>query len=100
MIDEPPLIAPSVQVKPICDPVVIDGTLARFNGASGEVSMIAPLPSGEKAVEPTTLVAVTLAHTEVPQSMLNGAALSTLTGITQRLAVTIDALEPLQLIKS
>lgn len=79
---------------------MIEGTLAKFNGASGEVSIIAPLPRGEKTVVPTTFVAVTLAQTEVPQSMLNGAALSTLTGTTQLLDDTIDALEPLQLTRS
>jgi len=100
MTEEPPLIAPSLQVRPIYDPVVIDGTLARFTGASGEVSKIAPLPRGDYIEVPITFVAVSLAHTEEPQLILNGAALRTLTGSTQRLAAIIEVFEPLQLTRS
>lgn len=100
MTEEPPLSAPSVQLRPIYDPVVIDGTLARFKGASGDVSIIAPLPGVEKPVVPMMFVAEILAQMEVPQVMLKGEAKSTLTGTTQLLAETIDELVPLQLTRS
>jgi len=37
MTTDPPLLTPYDQVKPIIDPVVINGLLARLIGASGAV---------------------------------------------------------------
>ncbi len=46
-------------------------------GASGTVSMIAPLPAGEVNEFETILEAITFANTEVPQSKKKGALLRT-----------------------
>ena len=43
---------------------------ARFNGASGLVTIIAPLPSSDYNEFPLTFVAVTLAYTLDPQVRL------------------------------
>lgn len=43
----PPFEIPSVHDNPIWKLEVIDGTFTRFVGASGIVSIIAPLPSGD-----------------------------------------------------
>jgi hypothetical protein len=60
--------------------------------------MIAPAPTEDSSESPITLIAMTLALTEVPVVRLNGDALSTETGMVHvLLEITDSLLTPLQL---
>jgi hypothetical protein len=63
--------------------------LARFNGASGLVIILAPIPGSEVIEFPTTLLAKALATTLAPQGRLKGGAYRTEIGIVQLKAVII-----------
>ena len=52
--------------------------------------MIAPAPTEDSSESPITLIAMTLALTEVPVVRLNGAALSTETGMVHVLLENTD----------
>ncbi len=68
---------------------MISGTFETSSGASGDVSIIAPLPGPDSAVVPITFFTAILAHTDEPHSKLNGAALSILTGTIHYIDATM-----------
>jgi hypothetical protein len=64
------------QVKPMFVAVVTKAAFAKFTGASGLVIKIAPFPASDVTELPTTLIAVTVAHTGLKGSDRNVAAVS------------------------
>jgi hypothetical protein len=69
-----------------------------FSGASGFVIMIPPLPTEDIEDSPYTLIADSLAHTLLPQTILNGDAFSKAEGILHWVLETIEDPLPLQLV--
>ena len=61
IIYAPPVNAAAVQISPIVDLVLSVVSSVKFMGESGEVVIIAPLPSFERSEFPYTFMATTLA---------------------------------------
>jgi len=74
---------------------VIAGTLTRFLGASGVMSIIAPLPASEVPELPITFYARTVAKTLEPQGRLYGETVRAVTGTRHDEALTTPAEAPL-----
>lgn len=70
MIDEPPVVGPSFQEKPIIKSEVTAAIFAKVTGALGIITTIAPLPGTDGAEVPQLLNAVTIAYTLSPSTRL------------------------------